>query len=65
MRLEYPVTVLCRAFDVSRSGFYAWKDGAESPRAKKDERLKVAITAVHKQSRETYGPLRMHPELAA
>ena len=65
MRLEYPVTVLCRAFEVSRSGFYAWAGGEESPRAKEDERLKVAITAVHKQSRETYGPLRMQPELAA
>jgi putative transposase len=65
MRLEYPVTVLCRVFEVSRSGFYAWTGGEESPRAKEDERLKVAITAVHKQSRETYGPLRMQPELAA
>jgi putative transposase len=65
MRPEYPVTVLCRVFEVSRSGFYAWTGGEASPRAKEDERLKVAITAVHKQSRETYGPLRMQPELAA
>jgi putative transposase len=64
MRLEYPVTVLCRAFEVSRSGFYAWTKGDESSRAQEDERLKVVITAVHKQSRETYGPLRMQPELA-
>jgi hypothetical protein len=46
MRLEYPVTVLCRAFDVSRSGFYAWANGEASPRAQEDERLKVAIKAV-------------------
>ncbi len=65
MRLEYPVTVLCRAFDVSRSGFYAWHNGEVSLRAQEDERLKVAIKAVHKQSRETYGPLRMQPELAS
>ncbi len=65
MRLEYPVTVLCRVLEVSRSGFFAWTGGEESPRAKEDERLKVAITAVHKQSRETYGPLRMQPELAS
>ena len=65
MRLEYPVTVMCRAFDVSRSGYYAWANGVLSPRAQADERLKVAIKAVHTQSRETSGPLRMQPELAA
>ena len=65
MRLAYPVSVLCRVFDVSRSGFYDWANGDASARAQEDERLKVAIKAVHKQSRETYGPLRMQPELAA
>jgi len=65
MRLDYPVTTLCRTFGVSRSGFYAWLSGTPSQRVKTDERLKLAINAVHKQSRETYGPLRMQPELAA
>lgn len=64
MRLAYPITVLCRAFDVSRSGFYTWSKGQLSERAQADERLKVAIKAVHKQSRETYGARRMQPELA-
>jgi transposase InsO family protein len=65
MRLDYPTTILCKAFDVSRSGFYAWLTGKPSRRAQEDERLKVAITAVHRQSRETYGMLRVKPELAA
>jgi len=65
MRLDYPVASLCRSFGVSRSGFYAWLNSIPSERAKVDERLKLAIAAVHKQSRETYGPLRMQPELAA
>ena len=65
MRLEYPIAVLCRVFAVSRSGFYAWSKGALSPRAQTDERLKVAIKAVHKQSRETYGTRRVQPELEA
>ena len=65
MRLEYPIAILCRAFGVSRSGFYSWSDGKPSHRKQEDERLKVAIKAVHKQSRETYGTLRMQPELAA
>jgi putative transposase len=65
LRLDYPMGLLCRAFGVSRSGFYAWLNRAPSPRVQEDERLKVAIKAVHVQTRETYGPLRVQPELAA
>jgi transposase InsO family protein len=65
MRLNFPLAALCRVFGVSRSGYYAWASEAPSGRVQEDERLKVAIQAVHTQSRETYGPLRMQPELAA
>jgi transposase InsO family protein len=65
MRLDYPVALLCRVFDVSRSGFYAWLARKPSKRAQADERLKVAIKAVHRQSRETYGVRRMQSELGA
>ncbi|WP_308921162.1 IS3 family transposase [Janthinobacterium sp. J1-1] len=65
LRLEFPVTIMCRVFGVSRSGFYAWSNGKPSQRAQDDARLKVAIEAVHAQSRQTYGPLRMQPELTA
>lgn len=65
LRLEYPVSVLCRVFGVSRSGFYAWVDGKPSQRAQDDTRLKVAIKAVHEQSRQTYGPLRIPANVTA
>jgi putative transposase len=65
VRLDYPMGLLCRAFGVSRSGFYAWLNRAPSPRKQEDERLTVAIKAVHVQTPETYGPLRVQPELAA
>lgn len=65
VRLDYPLSLLCRVFDVSRSGFYAWLDRSPSARAEGDERLKVAIKAVHVQTRETYGVLRLWPELRA
>ena len=65
LRLDYPMELLCRAFGVPRSGFYAWLNRAPPPRVQEDERLKVAIKAVHVQTRETYGPLRVQSELAA
>ena len=48
VRLDYPLGLLCRAFGVSRSGFYAWLNRAPSPRVQEDERLKVAIKAVQR-----------------
>lgn len=65
VRLEYPLGLLCRVFDVSRSGFYAWLGREPSQHTQDDERLKVAIKAAHVQTRETYGVLRLWPELVA
>jgi transposase InsO family protein len=65
MRLEFPVKMLCQALDVSRSGFYDWLRAKPSTRSQEDARLKVLITAAHRQSRETYGTRRVKHELAA
>lgn len=56
---------MSRLFDVSRSGFYAWLMREPSQRAKEDERLKVAIKAAHKRTRESYSARRLQPELAS
>lgn len=64
MRPEYSVKLLCRALSVSRSGFYDWLRAKPSIRSEEDARLKVLITAVHRQSRETYGVPRVKRELA-
>lgn len=64
-RLDFPITVMCRVFGVSRSGYYDWVDRKPSARAAEDERLKVAIKAAHKRTRESYSARRLQPELAA
>ncbi len=64
-RLHFSVKIISRLFEVSRSGFYAWLDRPPSRRAQEDERLKVAIKAAHKKTRETYSARRLQPELAA
>lgn len=64
-RLHFPVTIMSRVLNVSRSGFYAWLWRNPSRRAQEDELLKVAIKAAHKRTRESYGARRFQPELAA
>ena len=62
-KATYPVRMLCRVLEVSRSGFYAWLERSPSARKKADAQLATKIAAVHKKSRETYGSPRIHVEL--
>ena len=62
-KASYPIRLLCRILDVSASGFYAWCARGPSLRARQDESLRVAIRAVHVESRQTYGSPRIHAEL--
>src|SRR6266566_2722307 len=64
-RAEYPVRLMCRVLVVSRAGFYAWLERAPSQRAHTDARLRVAIRAIHAESRRSYGSPRIHRELRA
>ena len=65
LRPHYPLAVLCRVFDVSRSGYHAFATRAPSKRAQENNRLEVAIQAAHVRTRRTYGPERLQPELQA
>ena len=64
-RLHFPTTTMSRLFSVSRSGFYTWLKRKPSRRTQEDERLKVAIKAAHKRTRESYSARRLQAELAA
>jgi len=64
MRLYYPISLLSRILKVSTSGFYAWTNRPPSEWAKDEMRLEVAIKAVHRRTRETYGAERLQRELA-
>lgn len=60
---KYPVAMMCRALDVSRSGFYAWKTRPQSVRSMENETLVEEMRAIHKQHRRSYGSPRMSDEL--
>ena len=63
LRPHYPLAVMCRVFDVSRSGYHAFVSRAPSRRAQENARLEVAIQAAHVRTRESYGPERLQDEL--
>ena len=52
------VQALCRALDVSPSGFYAWCRQPESAHAQRDRQLRVLIRASHEASRYRDGSPR-------
>ena len=65
LRAEYPARLLCRVLAVSQSSFHAWLTRAPSARSRSRERLKLAVQAAHRRTRQTYGAVRLQHELAA
>lgn len=54
---------LCRRYQVSRSGFYAWLGRGGSKRLRKDRELGARIERIHRDSGERYGSPRVHEVL--
>lgn len=63
LRLQYPLSLLCRGLEVARSGYDAWQHRRPSKRAQEHARLDVAIQAAHVRTRQTDGPERLQAEL--
>ena len=64
-RNEFAVVLMCRVLEVTRSGFYTWRTREPSARARKDQRLRIEVRLIHRQSRGRYGSPRIHQELQA
>jgi len=59
----FPVRTMCRVFNASPSGFYAWNSREPSARSIEDARLTARIRAIHARSHGTYGLPRIYAEL--
>lgn len=66
MRQEHEVEELCRALEVSRSGYYDWskRRNQPGPRALEDAVLRERIATLHQEHEGTYGSPRIQRELA-
>lgn len=62
---EHPVALMCRCLEVSRSGYYAWRNRPPSPRAVENDKLAQEVCASFQGSRRTYGYPRVYKDLRA
>ena len=62
---SYSLSALCRALEVSRSGYYAWRVRKPSARAQADESLSRTIQDHFVQGRQVYGTRRLKASLSS
>jgi len=60
---EFPVEALCAVLEVSRSGYYKWRERRPSQRAQANHQLLEQIRQAHRESRRAYGSPRITQQL--
>lgn len=65
MEKAYPLSLLCRVLEVSRSGYHAWRVRKPSVRQRTNEQLLSAIRQLHQGPEHCYGSPRLTRELQA
>jgi len=60
---DYPIRQLCEVLEVTRSGYYAWRQGRPSARAVANELLSQQIQRVHEDNKGRYGSPRVTQQL--
>ena len=63
VKKAYPLCLLCKVMQVSRSGYYNWRNRRQSARDVERARLIPMVKEIHKASRGTYGSRRMAKKL--
>jgi putative transposase len=59
----YPLKVICRVLEVSKSGYYAWKNRPKSQRRIDNEGLLIEIRRVFVENEENFGSPRIWDDL--
>jgi len=61
----FPTAAICDALAVHRSGYYAWRRGSQSRRAREDAELRPLIRGIFLDHRRRYGARRIAQDLTA
>jgi putative transposase len=59
----FPVSYMCRMLEVTRQGFYQWKNRRPSRRDRDDSTLRTKIQVLFEFHQKRYGVRRIHAEL--
>jgi putative transposase len=62
-RDSYPVGLMCHILEVSRSGYYAWRDREPSNKAQRRQQIGEAVRQSHQDSHGIYGHRKVHQDL--
>lgn len=62
---RWPIRLMCGVLEVSASGYYAWRNRPESPRARTNRALLADVRRLHAEHHGRYGSPRMHAALRA
>jgi putative transposase len=62
-KARFSVSSMCRALEVSASGYYDWRSREPSERQRRRDDLAIKVRAVHHRSRGTYGSPRVRAQL--
>jgi hypothetical protein len=62
-QVAFPVTMLCRVLEVSRSGFYNYLASPETMRQRRDSALSAKARSVFLEHKGRYGSPRVRREL--
>ena len=65
MKGEHSIARLCEILEISRSGYYRWRQRPVSPRQRRDGDLAARIAEAHRKGRGSYGAPRIVQELRA
>lgn len=60
---RFPLAAMCRALNLSPSGYYDWVKRPPSKRARRDDELRDRIRTIWNESNGTYGRPRIHAAL--
>jgi putative transposase len=58
-RTHFPIELMCQVLEVSRSGFFAWRQRQALEQPDPDARVRDDLRDLHQQSRRLYGRRRL------
>jgi putative transposase len=61
--MQHDLTLMCRVYEVTRAGYYAWRSRERSERERQNDLLVGRIRRVHQASRGYYGSPRVYQAL--